>query len=105
MVVDRTYNLTENAFSRTGYDWNGWNSSSNGSGTAYSNKQSVTNLMTANGGTYTMYAQWNPHKYKIRFHKNADDATGTMADLDMTYGVEKNLTKLGFERDGYTFYR
>ena len=105
MVVDRAYNLTANAFSRTGYDWNGWNSSSNGSGTAYSNKQSVTNLMTTNGGTYTMYAQWNPHKYKIRFHKNADDATGTMADLDMTYGVEKNLTKLGFERDGYTFYR
>ena len=105
MVVDRTYNLSANSFSRTGYDWNGWNSSADGSGTSYSNKQSVTNLTTTNGGTYTMYAQWNPHKYKVRFNKNADDATGTMPDMDMKYDEEKNLTTVGFKRTGYRFYR
>lgn len=104
MVVDRSYNLTANSFTRTGYDWTGWNSASDGSGTAYSDKQSVTNLTTTNGGTYTMYAQWAPHTYKIRFHKNADDATGTMDDMDMTYDEEKNLTKVGFQRAGYTFH-
>lgn len=36
----------------------GWNTAANGSGTAYSNQQSVKNLTATNGGNITLYAQW-----------------------------------------------
>ena len=36
----------------------GWNTAANGSGTAYSNGQSVKNLTATNGGNITLYAQW-----------------------------------------------
>ncbi len=36
----------------------GWNTATNGSGTAYSNQQSVKNLTAINGDAVTLYAQW-----------------------------------------------
>ena len=36
----------------------GWNTAANGSGTTYSNQQSVKNLTATNGGNITLYAQW-----------------------------------------------
>ncbi len=46
-------NLFPNAFYRTDYSFMGWNTEANGSGTAYTNMQSVT--LTSN---ITLYAQW-----------------------------------------------
>ena len=54
-------------------------------------------------GNVTLKAEWTANPYEIRFHKNADDATGEMANLDMTYDVAKNLTANAFLRTGYTF--
>ena len=48
--------LTTNGFVRKDYIFNGWNTSPNGSGTSYSNGQSVVNLATS--GNVTLYAQW-----------------------------------------------
>ena len=45
--------LTANAFTRSGYSFSGWNTSANGSGTSYSDRQSIT--ISAN---LTLYAQW-----------------------------------------------
>ena len=36
----------------------GWTTAANGSGTRYSNQQSVKNLTATNGGNITLYAQW-----------------------------------------------
>lgn len=36
----------------------GWNTKADGSGTTYSNGQSVKNLTATNGGNITLYAQW-----------------------------------------------
>lgn len=48
--------LSENAFTRTGYEFIGWNDRSDGSGTNYSDKGAVP---TANAGeTITLYAKW-----------------------------------------------
>ena len=41
--------------------------------------------------------------YTIVFDKNADDATGTMANMAMAYGEEKNLSANTFERWECTF--
>ena len=51
--------LTANAFSRTGFTFTGWNTQPDGSGTAYSDGQSVTGLNPEDGGTVDLYAQWS----------------------------------------------
>ena len=50
--------LTKNGFTKTGYKFTGWNTKADGTGTAYTDSQSVTNLSSVNGSTVTLYAQW-----------------------------------------------
>ena len=50
-----------------------------------------------------MFAVWEPINYKVRFNKNADDATGEMADQNFEYNEEKALTSNAFTRPHYTF--
>ena len=59
-TYDVTKALTTNGFTKTGYSFNGWNTAADGSGTSYTDGQSVTNLTTTNGATITLYAQWTP---------------------------------------------
>jgi uncharacterized repeat protein (TIGR02543 family) len=63
--------LTSNAFTRTSYTFSGWNTSANGSGTAY-----------ANGATYsftastTLYAQWTAAlSYTVTFNSNGQSGS------------------------------
>ena len=49
--------LNANNFSRTYFQFTGWNTAANGSGTSYSDRQNVTNLAAA-GASITLYAQW-----------------------------------------------
>ena len=58
-VYDEAQTLTANAFSRTGYTFAGWNTAADGSGTAYTNGQSVINLTAEPNATVTLYAQWD----------------------------------------------
>ena len=51
-------NLTANGYSKTGYTFTGWNTNADGTGTTYSNSQSVSNLTNVNGSTITLYAIW-----------------------------------------------
>lgn len=54
-------NLTANAYSRTGYTFGGWATSSTGS-KAYDNQASVKNLTSTQNGTVTLYAVWTLNK-------------------------------------------
>ena len=49
--------LRANSFSRSGYSFAGWATSSGG-GKVYNNQQTVSNLTTTNGGVVTLYAVW-----------------------------------------------
>ena len=51
-------NLTANGFTRTGYTFAGWNTKEDGSGTSYTDEQSITNLTSINNATVELYAQW-----------------------------------------------
>ena len=101
MTCDVTKNLTANAFSRTGYTFTSWNTKEDGTGTSYSDKQSVKNLTVTSGTTVNLYAQWTPITYTIHF--NANGGEGTMPDLAMTYDTVKNLTANAFAKTGYVF--
>ena len=100
-VYDVAQNLAENAYTKVGYTFAGWNTQSDGSGTPYTDKQEVSNLTDTNGDVITLYAQWTANTYIVRFNKNHDDATGEMEDQTFTYDTAQNLTKNTFTRTGY----
>ena len=56
-----TFDLNDGSTATSGVApsiFKGWNTAANGSGTSYSDRQSVKNLTTTNNGSVTLYAQW-----------------------------------------------
>ena len=56
--------LTANAFTRTGYTFQGWATSASGS-KIYNDKQSVSNLTTTSGAVVNLYAVWKGKLYMV----------------------------------------
>ena len=54
--------LTANTFTRADYDFTGWNTAKDGTGTAYGDKANITTSENV-----TLYAQWTLHKYHVRW--------------------------------------
>ena len=104
-TYDVKQNLTTNAFTRTGYIFSGWNTVATPTqqqpGTPYADGAEVENLSTTQGAEVTLYAQWTPITYKVKFNTNS--GTGTMGDESFTYDVSKALSKNTFTKTGYTF--
>lgn len=57
-TYDRRQTLTANAFAREGYRFTGWNTRGDGKGKAFTDKQTVTNLLAHDGAVGVLYAQW-----------------------------------------------
>ena len=57
-TYDRKEALTANAFAREGYRFTGWNTRGDGKGKAFTDKQTVTNLLAHDGAVGVLYAQW-----------------------------------------------
>ena len=83
--------LRSNAFSKTGYSFNGWSGSNGGS---YSNSQIISNLTTTNGGTITMTAKWKANTYTVKFNGNGGNkADSIKVTYDSTYGTLPTTTR------------
>jgi uncharacterized repeat protein (TIGR02543 family) len=79
MTYDAEKALTANAFLRAGYTFAGWNTEADGSGTAYADKATVSNLTAADGGTFTLHAQWSPARVQTRtFAIDGVEVTATL---------------------------
>ena len=100
VTYDTPTTLNANAFTREHYAFNGWNTAPDGSGTSYEDAQDVTNIITEN---ITLYAQWAVTPYTIIFDKNAEDATGEMANQSVPYGQTVNLTGNTYSRESADF--
>lgn len=75
--------LTKNAFTRTNYVFTGWNSNANGTGTSFTNQDDIRKLIElveANYGTVTLYAQWQKTQCTIKYNMNG----GTNSSLNKT---------------------
>lgn len=57
-AYDSAKALSANAFTRPHFAFAGWNTKADGSGTSYTDAQSVSNLTAEQNGTVTLYAQW-----------------------------------------------
>lgn len=93
--------LAGNSFQKTGYTFTGWNTSSDGSGSVYGERETVSNLTATAGGTVYLYAQWQANTYFVRFVANGGE--GTMTDQTFTYAKGQTLSSNLFTKGGYTF--
>ena len=96
-----TYDVAANlqTVTRTGYTFTNWSTNPDGSGTTYTEGQSVSNLTDVNGAIVDLYAQWTANTYTLRLHHN--DGSNDYTDMAMTYDVAANLQTI--TRTGYTF--
>ena len=101
----KSYTLTKNAFKKTGYKFNGWNTAKDGSGKKYADAASVKNLSSKSGATITLYAQWKLLSYKVTFNSNGGSAVAAQTvkydTKKKSYGVAKKPANP--TRKGYTF--
>ena len=85
-TYDRDETLPANGFSRTGYYFDGWNESADGTagnGRNYPDRAAVKNLTLIPNGLVTLHAQWKPCSYTLTFNYNRPgNATGTLRDSD-----------------------
>ena len=92
-----TQAIGANGWTVDGYTFIGWNTSTDGKGTAYA----PGTTWTANG-TLTLYAQWTPGQAGLTYDGNG--ATGGKTDPQPGKTDEKiNVRDNGFTRDGYMF--
>ena len=75
--------LNTNSFSRTGYTFKGWNTSADGSGTAYANGATVNISKDT-----VLYAQWEVNTYTVTW-KNGDTV---LQSTKVAYGTKPAYT-------------
>ena len=90
-TYDSAKNLTANGYTKTGYEFIGWNTKSDGSGTGYKDEESVVNQTATNGETITLYAQWKANTYTVTYDQNGatefDGDTSKTVTYDTEYGT------------------
>ena len=95
-VEDTDLTLSITTPTKTGYTFAGWNTVTDGSGTAY-----------ASGGTYTanadviLYAQWTPVTYTVSY--DANGGSGAPSAQTKAHDIALTLSSTTPTRDGYTF--
>ena len=78
-------NLTKNAFSKAGYEFDGWAEYSGGTGTIYRDGALFENVTTyqgkqiEDGGTITLYAQWREIEHVTITYTAYPDSLGSVA--------------------------
>lgn len=75
-TYDVSDTLTDNAYVRSGYIFNGWNTDPDGLGTSYTNMEEVTNILTS--GTITLYAQWIEDLVTVSFDSNGGNSVSSI---------------------------
>ena len=88
--------LNKNTFTKTGYTFTGWNTKADGTGTSYTDEQSISL-----SNDLSLYAQWEINKYTITFNSNG--GTGNMTTQQVSYNTSTKLSKNTFTKDGFKF--
>ena len=101
-TYDVSKNLTTNSFTRTGYSFNGWNTKADGTGTNYSNGQSVSNLTSTNNGIFNLYAKWKANTYTLTYNNQSGSGCSTKTGTyDSTWGTLCTPTRTGYTFGGW----
>ncbi len=97
--------LSTNTYTKTGYQFSGWDTDSSADSVVYTDGQSVSNLTSTANDTFNLYAVWTANSYEVAFSFNSTDTnTGaSMSNQSFTYDAAQNLSANTFARTGYTF--
>ncbi len=99
-AYDTAKKLATNSYSKLGYEFVGWNTERDGSGTNYSNNESILNITTKENEEIVLYAQWKVVEYSITYNLNG----GTNNKLNPNkYTIEDAITLLSPTKEGYIF--
>lgn len=95
--------LSQSDFTRTGYDFVGWNSRRDGSGTPY---QAGDRFEFMTKTKVILYAQWEAKPVTITYLDGSDAETAkSFTDQDHKFGdrvTAPSAEEVGFKRDGYS---
>jgi len=97
-AYDKTTILPANIFTKAGYSFAGWSTTSDGIA-QYDNEANVTNI--SEGNDVELYAIWKANTYEIKY--NANGGNGTMSSTSATYDKEVQLSSNTYTRTGYSF--
>lgn len=109
-----TVKIAQNGFYKANYEFTGWNTRADGTGTSYKEGQSVSKLSSVDGSTVILYAQWEPLTYSL-YVKEEDNtivdtfyqkyATGYfLSQADALANKNKvDAINLPSEKRGYSF--
>ena len=100
MLCGKTYTLTANAFSRTGYAFQGWATDPDSSTPEYTNRQKGVALSTTDQDVVTLYAVWAPVTYKLTYKNLTVDE---LTQVPQTYTIEDTIELPAMSRDGFDF--
>ena len=89
--------ITLNNPTKTGYTFAGW------TGTGITGAAQTVTIAKGSTGDRAYTATWTAHTYTVKFEKNAENVSGSMADQSFTYGEKKALTANAFTKANYTF--
>lgn len=105
MVYGEPQDLFANGFSREGYDFAGWTTTPEWTGTLYADGGRVQDLSAEDGATVTLYAQWSPWPYFVHFDPNGAGTVDPDEALDQRFfhDQEQALMPCPFGLEGFHF--
>ena len=100
-TIENSGKLSNNAFSRTGYTYDGWATSSTG-GKAYDNQGTIT-ANSGSKGNVTLFARWNANKYTVTLDRQGGTTGSTSVTATYDAGMPSITvpTRAGYTFDGY----
>ena len=107
-TYDTASPLTTNGYSLIGWTFSSWNTRADGQGTAYTDGQNVSTLVSENNGSITLYADWTANTYTVTYNSNKPSTAsgtidGTTESSTHTYDTASPLTTNGYSLVGWTF--
>lgn len=107
LTYDSPQALSAIGFTKAGYSFTGWNTRKDGSGRTFTDKQTVSNLLTHEGASGTLYAQWTPTPpiVTVIFHVNNGGSDETVKRVWASNNLEMKTIGLpsGWSNSGFAF--
>ncbi len=92
-VPGRPTPLTANEFTKSGYEFKGWNTEPDGTGTHYDDEEKVENLCSNDGDVITLYAEWWKIQYSHPGDAVFDGTSNTFIDTGINVFSDENINK------------
>ncbi len=93
IISDLPRPLTQNAFTKANYEFRGWNTRADGTGTHYDDMEAVSDLSLIDEDTVTLYAEWWKIEYNHLGDAVFDGTASTFIDTGVNVFSQANINK------------